>query len=89
VADQIQLSLITRVGCHLCEEAANDLAQVISRFTALNPDRPCSIDVLDVDASAELKTKYSEEVPVLLLNGEQIAFFRIEKERVLARLEEM
>lgn len=87
MAVPIQLTLITRQGCHLCDEAANDLAGVVARFSALNPDKPYSIDLLDVDADPDLKAKFSEEVPVLLLNGEQIAFFRIDQERVLAKLE--
>jgi hypothetical protein len=87
MAVSIQLTLIIRQGCHLCDEAANDLAGVVARFSAQNPDKPYSIDVLDVDADPDRKAKFSEEVPVLLLNGEQIAFFRIDQERVLAKLE--
>jgi hypothetical protein len=86
MAVQIDLKLITRKGCHLCEEAEADLARVIAGFTALNPDKPYTVEVLDVDSDTELYEHYSEEVPVLLLNGEQIAFFRIDVERVMARL---
>lgn len=87
MALQAELTLITRQGCHLCEEAANDLAKVVAMFSALNPDKPYVVEVLDVDSDSSLKERYSEEVPVLLLNGEQIAFFRIDVDRVLARLE--
>ena len=87
MALQAELTLITRQGCHLCEEAANDLATVVAMFSALNPDKPYVVEVLDVDSDSSLKERYSEEVPVLLLNGEQIAFFRIDVDRVLARLE--
>ena len=87
--NQIQLTLVTRQGCHLCEVAEADLARAVAAFTALNPDKPYTIDVLDVDADEQLKAKYSEEVPVLLLNGYQIAFFQIDVDRVLKRLEEV
>ena len=86
MAHQAELTLITRQGCHLCEEASNDLARLLARFTELHPDRPYTVDVLDVDADPDLLDKYSEEVPVLLLNGEQVSFFRIDVERVLAKL---
>jgi glutaredoxin len=81
-----ELTLITRQGCHLCEEASNDLARLLARFTELYPDKPFSVEVVDVDADPLLLDKYSEEVPVLLLNGEQVSFFRIDADRVLAKL---
>ncbi len=83
---QAELTLITRQGCHLCEEASNDLARLLARFTELHPDKPYTVDVVDVDSDPVLRDKYSEEVPVLLLNGEQVSFFRIDVERVLAKL---
>ncbi len=86
MAHYAELTLITRQGCHLCEEASNDLARLLARFTELHPDKPYTVDVVDVDADSELRDKYSEEVPVLLLNGEQVSFFRIDVERVLAKL---
>lgn len=81
-----ELTLITRQGCHLCEEASNDLARLLARFTELYPDKPYSVEVVDVDADPVLVDMYSEEVPVLLLNGEQVSFFRIDADRVLAKL---
>ena len=84
-----ELTLITRQGCHLCEEASNDLARVIARFTELHPDKQYSVEVIDVDSDPELSSRYSEEVPVLLLNGKQISFFRIDIDRVLAQLENL
>lgn len=86
MAHRAELTLITRQGCHLCEEASNDLARLLARFTELHPDKPYTVDVVDVDSDPELVSKYSEEVPVLLLNGEQVSFFRIDVERVLGRL---
>lgn len=86
MAQQAELTLITRQGCHLCEEASNDLARLLARFTELHPDKPYTVEVLDVDSDPDLLNKYSEEVPVLLLNGEQVSFFRIDVERVIERL---
>jgi glutaredoxin len=84
---EAELTLITRQGCHLCEEASNDLARLVARFSALYPDKPYAVEVLDVDSDPALQSKYSEEVPVLLLNGKQVSFFRIDVDRVLALME--
>lgn len=86
MAYEAQLTLITRQGCHLCEEASNDLARLLARFTELHPDKPYTVEVVDVDSDPTLLEEYSEEVPVLLLNNEQVSFFRIDVERVLGKL---
>lgn len=83
---QIHLTLIGRANCHLCEVAAGELARVIGRFSAEYPSVPFVVEDLDVDSDPELLQKYSDEVPVLLLNGKQVSFFRIDAERVFAQL---
>ena len=45
-----------------------------------------SVESIDIDGRPELLAKYSDEVPVLLLNDEQISFFRIDADRVLMKL---
>lgn len=82
----IEIQLIGRQGCHLCEQAQDALAGVISRFSVEYPDVAYSVDDLDVDSDKALLEAYSDEVPVLLINGQQVAFFRIEPDRVFAKL---
>jgi len=82
----LQITVIGRHGCHLCEEAQNILAGVIARFAAENPLIEYVIDDVDVDSDLELRDKYSDEVPVLLINGQQVAFLRFDAERIYARL---
>ena len=83
---KIRLELITRQGCHLCDEAQDALAGVIARFNNEHPSASYIVETTDIDRSPELLAKYSEEVPVLLLNDEQISFFRIDADRVLKKL---
>jgi len=85
----IQLELITRQGCHLCDQAQDALAGVIARFSIEHPSVSYTVETVDIDQNPKLLAKYSDEVPVLLLNDEQIAFFRIETDRVLAKLKEL
>ena len=82
----IQLTLITRNHCHLCVDAEAALARVLGRLGAERPEIGYSVETLDVDQDPNLLAKYSDEVPVLLLGGEQISFWRIDEERVFARL---
>ena len=83
---KIRLELITRQGCHLCDEAQDALAGVIARFSNEHPSAAYTVETIDIDGSPKLLAKYSDEVPVLLLNEEQISFFRLDADRVLTKL---
>jgi glutaredoxin len=70
----MRVTLVTRDGCHLCEEAA-----------ALLQRGGVEVELRDVDADPELFRLYDFRVPVVLLDGRVIAEGRIES-NVLSRL---
>lgn len=82
----IELTLIGRNGCHLCEVAQGDLAQVVARFANEHPTVEYSVNDLEIDDHPEY-SGYSDEIPVLLLNGRQLSFWRIDQDRVYKALE--
>ncbi len=84
----IEITLIGRSGCHLCEVAQGDLAQVIARFANEFPTVEYSIDDLDIDQNLQF-AHFTDEVPVLLINGQQVAFWRIDQDRVFEKLKEL
>lgn len=88
MAEPIQIQLVIRQGCHLCVAAESDLARVIARFTAENPDREYTVELLDISEDDELQ-RFSEEVPVLLINSKQVSFWRIDEKRALEKLSEL
>jgi glutaredoxin len=57
-----RLTLVTRVECSHCEDAKRDLQRLGADF-----------DCVDVDADTELLRRYDEWVPVLLLDGAELA----------------
>ena len=67
--------LVTRKGCHLCEDGLRHL-----RALGFEPE------LADVDADDELYRLYDFRVPVVLLDGAVIAEGRISKERLEALL---
>lgn len=74
-----RLTLITRADCHLCDVAKEAL------------DRVCAVTgeswrELDVDADPELLAEYSDRVPVVLLDGQEHGYWRVEEERLLRDL---
>jgi hypothetical protein len=57
-----RLTLVTREGCGLCRELADELSRLGVPFTTL-----------DVDGDPALASLYSECVPVLLNDDEELA----------------
>jgi hypothetical protein len=74
-AGRPRLQLLTRVGCHLCEEAAATLAGIAAE-AGLVPES------LDVDADPELQVEYGDRVPVVLLDGREHSYFTVDVRRL-------
>ena len=66
-----RLTLISRDGCHLCEVAEQALDGIGEPWTRL-----------DVDADPALTSEYSDRVPVLLLDGREHGYWRIDADRL-------
>jgi hypothetical protein len=74
-----RLTLISRSGCHLCEVAEQALDRIAT-------DTGEQWTRIDVDDSIELERDYGDRVPVLLLDGAEHGYWRIEEERLLRDL---
>lgn len=74
-----QVTLITRAGCHLCEQAEQQLA-------GLADELGFTLRLLDVDADRARANEYSERVPVFLIDGVEHGYWRLEPERFRAAL---
>ncbi len=75
----IRLTLITRRNCHLCEEMAAVITRVAPAFSTL-------LEVQDVDADPELQARYSDQVPVLLIDGRKAFKYRVTARELERRL---
>jgi hypothetical protein len=73
--------LVTRAGCHLCDEMAALLDAVL-------PAHGLTWTPRDVDADPALRDRFGEVVPVLLRDGRPVAKVRVDRrglERILRR----
>ena len=66
-----RLMLISRAGCHLCEVAEQVLDRIGEPWQRV-----------DVDSSTELVRDYGDRVPVLLLDGVEHDYWRIDEQRL-------
>ncbi|TDB86006.1 glutaredoxin family protein [Micromonospora fluostatini] len=74
-----RLTLITRPGCHLCEDAKVALDRVV----AVTGDKWIE---KDLTADVELEREYGDRVPVVLLDGKEHGYWRVEEDRLLRDL---
>jgi glutaredoxin len=82
----IELTLIGKPGCHLCEDAESAVDRVLTAFLTANPSVSVSIEQKNILDDAELAARYSEEIPVLLINGKVHNYWRIDEERFASAL---
>jgi glutaredoxin len=68
------VTLITRVGCHLCEVAGESL-------TGLAAELGFGYTEVDVDGDPALLAEYSDRVPVILIDGREHGYWRLEEKR--------
>jgi glutaredoxin len=79
-AHEHQVTLITRVGCHLCEEAE----RVVIRLAG---EIGFDLELRDVDSDRTLANAYSDRVPVILIDGAEHGYWQVEEPRFRAALE--
>jgi glutaredoxin len=72
---EVRLTLITRAECHLCEVAKEALARIAAETGEQWRE-------VDVDTDPQLLAEYSDRVPVILLDGREHGYWRVEEERL-------
>jgi glutaredoxin len=70
-----RITVYTRPGCHLCDEAR----AVIERVCA---EVGTSYDDIDITTSTELTNAYGEQIPVTFVDGRQHDFWRVDENRL-------
>jgi hypothetical protein len=71
--------LLTRAGCHLCDDARVIVARVVEEFGEQLLER-------DVDAEPGLAQQFGEQLPVLFVDDVQLDFWRVSENRLRAAL---
>ena len=74
------VTVYSRHGCHLCENAVNTLEE-------LREELAFEIEIIYIDGNSELEKLYGEQVPVIHIDGEHHDFWRVDPERFRSSLE--
>ncbi|MDX6350888.1 MAG: hypothetical protein QOF84_5678 [Streptomyces sp.] len=69
------VTLIGKPGCHLCDDARVVIGKVAAELGAAVEER-------DINQDEELYRAYWEQIPVVLVDGEQHTFWRVDEARL-------
>jgi glutaredoxin len=75
-----KVTVYSRQGCHLCEDAENILESLCEELNF-------EIEVIDIDKDAELVKLYSDQVPVIHIDGVHHDFYKVDPTRFRSSLE--
>ncbi len=74
----VVVEFLTRENCGLCDTAR---AVVDSVLADLAETIDAQLSVIDIDSDEQLQAKYDWDVPVVLINGRQHSFHRVDPKR--------
>lgn len=70
-----RVTLYTRPGCHLCDDARAVVAAVCA-------DLGESFEEVDITTDDDLEDRFGEEIPVTFVDGRQHDFWRVDETRL-------
>lgn len=73
------VTLVSKPGCHLCDDARTVVETVCAETGA-------SWEEKDITRDEELHRRYWEQIPVVLIDGEQHTFWRVDPDRLRREL---
>jgi glutaredoxin len=74
------VTIYSRLGCHLCDDAHNVLE-------SMHEELNFKIEIINIDEDAELIKLYSDQVPVIHIDGLHHDFYKVDPVRFKSSLE--
>jgi glutaredoxin len=77
----LRVTIYTRPGCHLCEEARAAIEPLAREFGA-------ELDEVNIDEDRELRERYGLDIPVIFIGPRKVAKHRVNPGQLRRQLEE-
>jgi glutaredoxin len=74
------VTLYSRPGCHLCEEAKATLHRLQAERAAFE------VHEINIETDDALHARYLERIPVIALDGEELFDFFVDEEALMRRI---
>lgn len=75
MSDTARVLVLTRPGCHLCDEARTVIDEVCTELDVAWTER-------DITGDADLERDYGEQIPVTFVDGARHDFWRVDAQRL-------
>jgi len=75
------VTLLGKPGCHLCDDAVVVVEGVLADYPGVSFEQRSILD------DAELRAKYADEIPVVLIDGKVHNIWRIDADRFRAAIQ--
>jgi glutaredoxin len=76
----IQVALLTKPGCHLCDEMKDVLARATRGL-------PVEVSEVDISTDLALEERHGQDIPVLFIDGRKAFKHRVSERELRKRLE--
>ena len=80
MAERARVTLLSKPGCHLCDDARTVIAAVCADLGVGWEERDITLDPAE-------QARYWEEIPVILVDGERHAYWRVDADRLRTALQ--
>ncbi|MFF1635602.1 glutaredoxin family protein [Leifsonia sp. NPDC058248] len=80
----VELTLVGKPGCHLCDDAREVIRSVIAELPAGEP--AVTVVEQNILEDAALHERYVEEIPVVLIGGRVHTYWRVDPARLRTAL---
>ncbi|WP_214364648.1 glutaredoxin family protein [Pseudonocardia sp. H11422] len=77
--DEPRVTVLTRAGCSACVTAEQDVARICAELGH-------GWTAVDVDSDPELRAEYGDRVPVIMVDGREHGFWKVEEKRLRTAL---
>jgi hypothetical protein len=74
-----RVTLLTKPGCHLCDDARDVVRQVCAELAV-------AWDEVDITGSPRLWTAHHDRIPVTMVDGQEHDFWRVDAGRLRTEL---
>ena len=82
----VALTLIGKPDCHLCDDARAIVDRVVTDIGGLESAPAVSLEERSIADDESLRERYWEMIPVVLVNGRQHCYWRVDADRLTAAI---
>jgi hypothetical protein len=78
----VELTLVGKPGCHLCDDARAVVQQVLAGLDGQPGAPTVTLGEASILEDPELHERFVEEIPVVLIDGRVHTYWRVEPDRL-------